>query len=93
MWPRYGLESQTLFCSPGEIQSSLDGWVPFKTKFFSWFTAKENALALSLAFDALIYGMGIAFGILYLIREGFSYQVLREAMVAKEEIEKNEGGT
>jgi len=60
---------------------------------FSGFTTREKALALSLAYDALVYGVGFICGILYLFREGFSYKIVREAMAVKEEVEKAEEET
>jgi len=57
---------------------------------FSWFTTREKALALSIAYDALVYGFGFVCGILYLFREGFSYKIVQEAMAVKDEVEKVE---
>lgn len=60
--------------------------------FLSAFTSKESALAVSLLYAAVIYSVGFAFGIFYLIREGFSYRILKEAAIMKEETEKIEAG-
>lgn len=55
------------------------------------FTSAEKALAISLLYDALIYGTGMFFGIVYLGREGFHYEVVHEAMDMEEQVEKMEG--
>ncbi len=57
---------------------------------FSWFTSSESALALSLAYDALVYGTGLLFGVFFLLREGFGYNVVNKAMHAEEQFEKME---
>ncbi len=57
---------------------------------FGKFMSSEQALALSLVFDALVYGIGIFFGVLYLFREGFRAAVVHEAMDMEEQVEKIE---
>jgi len=54
------------------------------------FTGSEQALALSLIYDGLVYGIGILFGVWYLFREGFRYGVVHEAMKLEDEFEKIE---
>jgi len=57
---------------------------------FGKFMEPEQALALSLVYDALVYGIGICFGLLYLFREGFRSAVVHEAMDMEEQVEKIE---
>jgi uncharacterized protein (TIRG00374 family) len=57
---------------------------------FSRFTSTENALALSIAYDGLVYGMGLLFGLLYLAREGFFSVPIREAEDMEKEVERIE---
>jgi len=60
--------------------------------FFGWFMAKEQALALSIAYDVMIFGLGLIYGINYLIREGFKLQDVRQAMAVEHEVEELEAG-
>jgi uncharacterized protein (TIRG00374 family) len=55
-----------------------------------FFTSSENALALALLQDGLIYGAGILFGVLYMVREGFRSEVIREAIRVEDEVEELE---
>ncbi len=57
---------------------------------FGKFMGSEQALALSLVYDALVYGAGIFFGFLYLFREGFRSAVVHEAMDMEEQVGKIE---
>lgn len=57
---------------------------------FGKFMTSEQALGLSLVYDALVYGVGIFFGLIYLFREGFQTAVVHEAMNMEEQVEKIE---
>lgn len=58
--------------------------------FFGKFMSPGQAVALSLIFLFMTWGVGIFFGVIYLFREGFRTAVVHEAMDMEEQVEKIE---